>query len=264
MILASLAATLLTYAFPSDSRAVYDFQVDMDGYVPIMGRTQNQIQVKLVVEVRGSGASQDGNVGVASDFKEMKASLGGVPLPFTVDDVKTYFPKTNLVLSPQGKVIKTDAPEIEMPIRLPGLDSKRFPDISFLPLEFPVEGVEVGKVWSFKRKFGSSDIDYTATPISIEDGTATFEVRILQKTSFFEDASAYEVKEERDAVNRVELTFSGTGQVVFDRKRMLAQKFNAVSQALSKVTNLKTSETSNRSLRTTLRVELRPLPASAG
>ena len=262
-MLAYLAASVLAYSFPSGSKAIYDFQVDMDGYVPIMGRTQNQILVKLVVEVRGSGNTSEGNVGVTSDFTEMKASLGGVSLPFTVDDVKTYFPKTTLTLSAQGKVIKTDAPDIEMPIRLPGLDSKRFPDISFLPLEFPAEGVELGRAWNFKRKFGSSDIDYTATPTEIKDDSATFEVKILQKTSFFEDASAYEAKEEKNAVNRVEMTFTGAGQVVFDRKRGLVQKFNAVSQALSKVTNLKTSETSNRSLKTTLKVELRPLLASA-
>src|SRR5687767_4388345 len=100
MMLACLAATVLSYAFPTGSNAVYDFQVDMDGYVPIMGRTQNQIQVKLVVEVRGSGALPEGNVGVTSDFTEMRASLGGVSLPFTVDDVKTYFPKTTLTMSP--------------------------------------------------------------------------------------------------------------------------------------------------------------------
>ena len=262
-MLCSLAATLLSYAFPVGSNAVYDFQVDMDGYVPIMGRTQNQIQVKLVVEVRGSGALSEGNVGVTSDFREMKASLGGVSLPFTVDDVKTYFPKTTLTLNPQGKVIKTDAPDIEMPIRLPGLDSKRFPDISFLPLEFPVEGVELGKAWSFKRKFGSSDIDYTATPTEITDDTASFEVKILQKTSFFEDTSAYEVKEEKDAVHRVEMTFTGTGQVVFDRKRSLVSKFVADSEAVSLVKNLKTDVVSIRSVKTKLKVGLRPSPAFA-
>lgn len=263
-MLVCLAAASIFYAFPSGSKSVYDFQVDMDGYVPIVGRTQNQVQVKLVVEVLGGLTLAEGSYQVTSDFKEMKATLGGVPLPFTIDDVKTYFPKTNLIVNPQGKVLTTDAPDIEMPIRLPGLHSKRFPDISFLPLEFPVEGVEIGKSWSFKKKFGASDIDYTATPTAISEESAVFEVKILQKTSFFEDASSYEVKEEKDAVNRVETTFSGTGKVAFDRKRGLVKTFNADSEAVSKVTSLKTGESSNRSLKTKLKVELRPSLASVG
>ena len=249
---------MLVYSFPSGSKAVYDFKIGMEGYIPLLGKTDNRVEVQAVIEVRGAGAGTDGNLGVTSEFLEFQASLGGVPLPFRVNDVKTYFPKTTLSVTPHGKVVKSDAPLLEMPIRLPGLDSRRIPDVTFLPIEFPVEGVEVGKTWSFKRKFGDPDIEYAATTSSITDDLVKFEVKIVQKLSFLEDSGGYETKDEKAAATRVETTLAGSGKVEFDRKRGLSKLFTAETEAVSQVTEIKSGKTSERKVRSRLKVELRP------
>jgi hypothetical protein len=255
-VILAAAALSIAYAFPEGQKAIYDFQANMEGYVPIMGRTQNSIELKLVVEIAGTGAKPEG-AGVLSEIKEMQAKLSGTTLPFTATDVQTYFPKTNLVVSPAGKVVKTDAPSVQMPIRLPGLDSKRFPEISFLPIEMPVGMPEVGKSWTFKRQFGSTDITYTVTPTLITASEARFAVVLRQELEHFEDGFGYEVEKASSAVQKVATTFAGKGEVVFDRARSLAKSLRAETLAMSEATHLKTSEKTRRELVTKVTVTLR-------
>lgn len=256
MFLAAVV-TSLAYVFPAGSKNLYDFTVNLDGYLPILGQPQSSAEVKLVVQVGGLGADADGNYKVTSELIDMKATLGGTPLPFTIDNVKAFFPKTNLTVSPLGRILKTDAPDVQMPVRLPGLDSKRFPDISFVPVEFGAEGMEVGKPWTFKKSFSGSDVTYEVTPSQITDEAATLQVKLSQTTTTFEDAAGNENKSDTGAVRRLATEFSGKGTVVFDRKRNLSRSLVADSEAVTQVTDLKSGETSERRIRTKLNVKLR-------
>lgn len=257
MVLASLVAISLAYAFPAGSKSYYDFTATMEGYVPLLGRPQSNVEIKLAIEVVGKGAATDGNFGVTCDIVDMKASLSGVALPFTVDNIKAFFPMATLSVSPSGKVLKTDVPDLQLPVRLPGLDPKRIPDITFLPIELPEGAIEIGMTWTFRRNFGGSDAAYTATAVSFNESYVTFDLKLTQNMALFEDAAGNEVKLESDAFNKIETIFTGSGRVVFDRKRSVAKSFIADSEAVSQVTQLKSGEKSERRVKSKLKSELR-------
>lgn len=257
-MLALTLATTLAYAFPAGQKATYDLTVNLTGYVPILGRPQSNVEVRMAVLATGGGKDPEGNVKATCDLIEMRASMAGVPLPFTVDNVRAYFPKANLVLSPNGKVLKTDAPDVDLPIRLPALHSQRLPDISFLPVEFPAGGVEVGQSWSFVKKFGEADMNYLATLKSLEGGKAALHVILRQDTEGFEDASGGPVRQEANAARRLSTVLKGDGEAVFDVEKGMALRLNASYTATTKVTDLKSGETSERVLKATLKSERRP------
>ena len=39
---------------------------------------------------------------------------------------------------------ESDAPNVKLPVRLPGLDVKRFPDITYVPIQFPDRELKTG------------------------------------------------------------------------------------------------------------------------
>lgn len=256
MLVATLLAANLAYAFPAGTKQLYDFQVNLDGHIPMLGRAQSQVEVKMVLQVEGQGMKEDG-FAVTSDLTEMRASMGGVVLPFTIDNVKAFFPKTTLKVSSAGKVLASDAPDVQLPVRLPGLDSKRLPDISFLPIEFPSKGVEVGKAFQFKKNLGGTEATFTVTPTEIDDAFAKLDVGLFQEYATFEAANGDEVKDEAGAVNRLTTILTGNGKVIFDRKLGLSKSFHADSEAVTQVTAIKDGTKSERRIKSKLRVDLR-------
>lgn len=245
---------MLTYSIPAGVRTEYELTVDFDGYLPVLGRTQNKAKVEMTVLVEGQRSDGDSPVRATYEVAAMRASLGGVGLPFTAENVRAFFPKANLELSPRGSVLKTDAPNTSLPIRLPGLDSRRLPEITFLPLEFPEGEVAIGKPWTYRRMFGNSEIEFTATPSRIEDAAAVFEVKLSSRTSSLEDGAGSEVKAEKDAAVRVETTLAGSGAVTFDRVKGSIARWTAGYTATSDVIDLKTREKSARTLKTKVEV----------
>ncbi|HRK23187.1 MAG TPA: hypothetical protein PLX06_15315 [Fimbriimonadaceae bacterium] len=256
MLLASIAAATLTYAFPVGSKSLYDFQVNLEGPIPMLGRAQSQVEVKMVLEVAGLGA-KEGGFAVTSDLTEMRASMGGVVLPFTVENVKAFFPKTNLLVAPTGKILKTDAPDVQLPVRLPGLDSKRLPDVSFLPVELPAEGIEVGKSFTFQKNLGGSEATFTVTPTAIDETKAEMNVKLSQSYETLETANGDETKDEKAAVNRLKTELKGSGKFVFDRKLGLTKSLAADSLAVTEVTPVKGGVKSERRITTKIRVDRR-------
>lgn len=262
-MLACLAAASFVYSFPAGSKSVYDMQVTMDGYVPLLGRTQNNVEVKLAFEVAGTGSGSDGLLGVTYELTDMKASMGGTPLPFTIENVKAFFPKGTLSVARNGRVVKTDVPDIEMPVRLPGLDPRRIPEISFLPIEFLERDVDRDREWQFKRSLGGFEATYTVALTDSNEKEATFRVGLRQVSTTFEDATGNRVSSEKDASFRVDTTFSGTGQVVFDLMQGQSRRFTADSEAVSQVADLKSGSKSERRVKSKLKCDLRK-PALAG
>lgn len=255
LLVSSLVA--VSYNFPTGKTLLYDMEVGFDGFLPVLGSDQATADLKMALEVGGLSPDAEGRPQAYSDLKEIEMVFNGAKLPFTVDNVKGFFPKTTVSLDPLGKVLKTDAPDVQLPIKLPGLDVKRFPEISYLPIEFPKEGVEEGKEWSFTRPFQAAPFEYKVTPTKVAPVRAEFAVSVTQSYEYLENEAHETVTDAKDAVASVKTLVTGTGKVVFDLTRQIATAVDVQAEAVSDVEDLKTHEKSKRKLKTTLKVRLR-------
>jgi hypothetical protein len=253
----ALLSTPVSYGLGPGVKASYDVDVAFKGYLPIFGGQEGTVQVSMKVDVAGLSEDADKNLRASSEIESFELKFNGSKMPLGVEAVQNFFPKTTISLNPLGKVIKTDAPDVSLPVRLPGLDVKRFPEISYLPLEFPADGIEPGRVFAFKRKFGDSEIAYTVTPRSVSAEVATLDVAIAQEYTVLEDSGGNVVADERDAVRRVATTLTGSGNVAFDMKRRLAKSVEMKNVALSKVHELSGGKESERRLETQFMVRLK-------
>lgn len=256
LLLSSLLVPI-SYGFTPGVKATYDVEVIFNGYIPIFGGQEGKVEVSMSVDVEGLAPDAEKRARAASEIKAFGVVFNGSKLPLGLDAVQSFFPRTTVSLSAEGKVLKTDAPDLSLPVRLPGLDVKRFPDITYLPIEFPSEGIEEGKAFTFKKQFGDSNALYTVTPISIKEDSVELDVKMAQTYTVLEDAGLNVVKDEKEAVSRVSTELSGAGKVVFDRKRGMAGSILIDTTAVSKVTTIKTKETTERKLATTLKVKLK-------
>ncbi len=261
-LIAAAAVLPSAYNIPAGTKLNYDMSVSFDGYLPIFSGTQGTAVVELGVLVEGEKADTTGTPRASSDLVSGKVSLNGAPLPFTIDNIKGFFPKTTISMSPQGKVLKTNAPDIKPPVALPGLDVKRFPEISYLPIEFPAENVEIGKSWTFKRVFGGNEMTYTATPSKMDGDTLTIDVKVNQTYVTLENDSGSLVEKEAEAYAKVSTVVTGDGKIVFDTKRGIATDVAVDMVAKSDVKTIKSGTASKRELKTSLKVKLNPKPVT--
>ncbi len=182
------ALTVLAYAFPTGTHLSYDVRVGFDGYLPVLGGQQTTANLTMTVDVVGLATQPNQNPSATSEIKALKLEFDGAVMPFGPANVSEYFPKTTAEFTAQGNLIKTDAPNTRLPVRLPGLDVKRFPDITYLPIEFPAEGIEEGKSFKFKKPFGDGPVEYEVTPTAITADKVTLALTIDQTYIVFEDA----------------------------------------------------------------------------
>jgi len=245
-----------TYQIP-EKPCVYDLDIKMNGFIPLFGLNDGaSVELQVGMKVTGLPAEGDGNPRASADVSDLKVILNGSSLPFTRDNVAQYFPNT-VTFTPQGKVVKNNAPNIELPVHLPGLDMKRFPDITFLAVEFPAEGIVAGKSWTYSREFGDSTVAYTVTPTSVTSDTAKLDIALSQDYEEKEGDSFEVVKNPKDDVYDVKTHVQGVGKLEFDLKRGLVRKLHVDADAVGQVTKIDTKETSKRDLKTTLDVALK-------
>lgn len=190
----------------------YDLRVVFTGMIPILGGNEGEADVRLGVQVQGIPGK------ATSELTSAKIIFNGGTLPLTLDNVKEFFPKTTVEYSPQGKITKSDAPDIELPVRLPGLDVKRFPDITYMPVEFPNKELAIGNKWSFEKSFAGSPVTYDCELTKLDEKTATINLKVEQKYTVFEDAAMQVVKDKKDAENEVATTLTAKGEAIFDRR----------------------------------------------
>jgi len=260
MISLILFSAVVRYGFSPSTKAVYDISVGFDGYLPIIGGREGKIDLDMSVAVEGQPADEEGNARVASEIQKFKMALNKAPMPFTEKNVVDFFPRTTISVSPEGRQIKTDAPDRKLPVRLPGLDVKRFPAISYLPLEFPSEGIEVGKAYRFRKAFGDSDVDYEVTPTAISESEISLNIHLSQEYASFEDAAHNPVEEDKAAI-RLTTKVAGDGTATFDRVLGLIRETKIVADATGKAVETATNMTTERHLKTTLTIQLRPRPS---
>lgn len=263
-LLAASAIVPIAYAFPAGASNDYFVRVGFDGFLPLMGGREGKVQVDLTLNVKGLSESQTAPK-ASSDITAFKLLFNGAEFPMALESVKGYFPKTTIGMTPEGRVVSTDAPDVALPVRLPGLDAKRFPDVTFLPVEFPVGGIEEGKSWTYKKPFGDSEVTFTVTPAQIQEGEAKLKVDLVQHYDTLEDSAMGVVTEESQAESKVSTDVLGHGTAVFDRKKGLVSAFELKADATSEVTNLKSKAKSTRKLSTKVEVSLdKPLASAPG
>ncbi len=250
------AAAQLAYSFPIGTIRRYDVQVVFDGFIPILGGQEGKIIVNLGVDAKGI-EPKDGAPQVWSELKEMKIVFNGGTLPFTAKNAQDYFPPTTISMTPQGHMLATNAPDVKLPVKLPGLDIKRFPDITYLPLELPEGEMVMGKSWSFKKAFGTSDVLYTVMPREITEEAAKFDVKLSQTYEMLENESVEVVTDPKEAFATVRTDVIGAGTATFDRKLGVFRNVDISADANSVVTELATKKARERKLKTKLLIKLR-------
>jgi hypothetical protein len=256
-LLASAALAPIAYNLPLAKPVSYDVSVGFNGYIPVLGGLEDaDVEVKLLLEVRGLAPDSEGNPQAQSELKDLKILFSGAAFPFGVEDVEEFFPKNTISLTPQGRVLKTDAPDVQLPVRLPGLDVKRIPDITFLPVEFPAEEIAVGKEWRYKKPFGDSDVAYVVTPSEITDELIRLDIRLEQTYRTHEDENRNATTNEREFFWKIDTHVTGAGQAVFDRKLGLVRSMKIEADAVSDATPNR-GEPVKRQLKTTLKVDLK-------
>lgn len=257
MLPSLLVPILLAYSFPAETPIRYQVKVRFEGYIQLFGGKDTDVDVNMLVRAQGAAADSDGNPQVVSEIEEAKIAMNGAELPFDKSALLKFFPKTTISMSPFGRVLKTDAPDKPLPVKLPALHPQRFPDITYLPIEFPPVGVEVGKEFMFKKQFGDSDVTFRVTPKTISDERAEMDVHMEQTYVQFEDRFGNVVPEKDNPATKVATQVSGDGTATFDRKIGVVSKLMMVANAQSKVVNLTSSAESERKLKTTLSVEVK-------
>lgn len=230
-------------------------KAEFNGFLPILGGNEGKVLVDIGFKLQGN-AGKDGNLSAASDITRFKIVFNDATLPLTTDNVKEFFPKTTIVITPAGKLVSTDAPNITLPVRLPGLDVKRFPDISYLAIEFPEKALSEGDTWTFSKSFGDSDVVFDCRLVGLSDAEAKIDLKLSQEYQILEDQEKQVVKEEKDAFAKVKTTMKGSGQATFDRKLGLISSFEAKADAVSAVTEIKSGKQSTRKLTNKLDVRL--------
>src|SRR5579862_2273278 len=234
VLFAFQSLTTATYHIPEQPCA-YNMDVKMNGFIPLFGLNGGTtVELRVGLKVTGLPPESDGNPRASTDVSSLKVNLNGTTLPFDKDNVSQYFPNT-VTLTPQGKVIKSNAPNIDLPVHLPGLDVRRFPDITYLAVEFPAAGVQVGTPWSYSREFGDSIVTYTVTPTSVTPDAINMSITMSQDYEEKEGDSYEAVKNPKDAVYDVKTHVQGSGTVSFDLKRGLVKKMHVDADAVGDV-----------------------------
>ncbi len=259
---AALTLTPIAYGFAPGSTNTFYVRVGLNGFLPLLGGRDGQAQVDLAVAVKGLSPDAS-NLQATSDLTDFHVKFNGAEFPVDLDTAKGYFPKNTVAFTPQGHVEKNDAGDEALPVRLPGLDKKRIPDITYLPIEFPADGIEEGKSWSFKKTFDGADLNYTITPTSVKDDVVQLKIDLTEHDEYFTDDSNGVVPSQDKAADKVVSDLTGSGTATFDRKLNLVSAVSIKMENLSKETDLKTKEVTPHSLTTTLAISLnKPLALS--
>lgn len=246
----------VSYGFGPSAQHQYNMTVTFDGMIPILGGQEGKASVALGVLVRGLKPEGEEPLRVSSELTKAEFVFNGAKLPLGLENVQDFFPKTTISATKLGKITKSDAPDISLPIKLPGLDVKRFPDISYLPVEFGVAQLKPDMEWSYTKPFGGSNVTYKCKVTSITEKQVLISLELFQEYEVTENEAMEVTTEKEDAVNKVKTVMKGYGKAVFDRALGVFLDFEASATAVSEVTPLDGSEKTKRELKTSLKVKL--------
>lgn len=259
MPLLTAPAIPFAYALPPQKKATYAVSLKLKGFLPVFGGTEGTAEADIVLGLLGQAPDTDGSGRLSYELKDLQVLFNDAKFPLTLDTAKPYFPKTTISFSQLGKVLKTDAPDIKLPVRLPGLDVKKFPEVTFMGVELPAEGVTEGKTWTYKKPLGDSEVDFEAKAVAVEAGKVDVEFTVKQAFDSQEDAGKGIPTNPKDAVSNVHTEMTGTGHATLDPSIGLLRASHLEADAVSTVTDIATKAVSTRKLHTIVDVKLSDL-----
>jgi hypothetical protein len=188
-----------------------------------------------------------------------KAWLNDAVMPFTVENIRSFFPKTVISYDANGRIWASDAPDKDLPSTLPGLSSRQFPEISYLPIEFDPKQP---KSWGFTRQISGSPMQFQLR----EDGKvpSMYAVTSVQTLESLEDGSSRATRKKEDAAYRLTSTIKGDGTIWFNRSKHCVERMSLVVQTETLVKGIVNDFASTRKLTTSLELKLKtPAPSLA-
>ena len=245
---------LLVAYFVSKLPTVYHVEVSFNGYLPVLGGKEGNADVLMDVLVTGLEEDAPGICRSSSEVQKVTMKLNGANLPLGLSAISAFFPKTITRFSKEGKVLGSDLRSVELPVKLPGLDPKRFADITYLPVEFPVGGIQEGKTFGFSKSFGGDDLNYKVTPIAISKEQINLAIEVSQETITYEDANANSVTDRSTAAYTVSTTVHGKGIATFLIGRGAMKSVSMKVDAEGAVTPVTAGVTRKRHLTTELKI----------
>ncbi|MBS1706035.1 MAG: hypothetical protein JST40_09185 [Armatimonadetes bacterium] len=245
-----LIAAFLVYGGSGPAHSTYQLQGTFNGFLPILGGNEGKAAIDVTVKVDSEQPEKDGTLRFTHELKEAKILFNDEPLPLGLDAFQSYFPKTTVVVNKLGVTLSTTAPDIEVPVKLPGLDIKRFADIVYLPVSFPEKRVSAGDSWTFSRKFGAGDVTYTCVLNRLSDGDAEIGLKVRQIYKNLEDETLEIVadKDRESAWAETSTVVEGAGTANLDRRMGLFTQFELKMKSVTDVVVIKTKERSQRKL----------------
>ncbi|MEZ5162184.1 MAG: hypothetical protein R2688_00220 [Fimbriimonadaceae bacterium] len=259
---AAIALAPATYQIKPTTDLSYDFKMIFDGFLPILGGNEGTADIDMVVKVKGELGGENGNMSASTEITKFEMAFNGGKLPLTLDMVTDVFPKSSITFTPRGEIVKNTAPDKKPPVRLPGLDVKRFPDITFLPIIFSEKELKAGEEWQFKKSFDGADMTYTCSFGEPSGDTLPVKIAIKQDYTVLENDSM-EVVPKEDAVREVTTHMTGTGEANFDTKRGIFTYVKMKNVAKSEATDFDSKEKTERVLKQELTLKLKEEPKVA-
>ncbi len=242
-----------SYSYPLGSETKFQVKVQFDGYIPLFGGKIGKADVDLTVSAKSVLEKDPRLTAVESQITELKAVAFGVALPLNKNNIGQFFPKATATIDLNGMVKSNSAPAIDMPVKLPGLDSQRLPEISYVPLVLNTEGLLTNKPYEFDREFNHAKMHYTVTPGAIVDAVQSLDIKVTQDSDGFEDSYG-NPSEESIAKSKLVTHLEGTGKAKFNIALGKFDKVVMETNGATTVTNIKSGKTSSRSLKTTLTI----------
>lgn len=234
------------YGLLAGQSAQFEVQIDFDGYLPVLGGKEAKATVKMAIDVAGLNSESGELLRASSEIAKFQMVLDEAELPFTANNVRAFFPKTTVSFNRRGKATETDAPKTKLPVRLPGLDSQRFPEITYLPLELPAAEEES---FEFTRAFNGLPVKYSVT----RSADQAFKFTLNQTGTRYQLPDGSESTSENPKARGFTFVLSGSGTAKFDPARGLFSevKVSAVQ------TETPIAGGSDRKLKTDLRILLK-------
>lgn len=248
------------YSLPK-SPIRYELEVGFEGFIPILKGANGKAQVLMGISVQGLPA-QDGTMRAAHEATRFRVTLNDAQLPFTLANVKPMLPRTEISLEPNGVVKFTTAPDRDLPVTLPGLDIKRFPEVSYLPIVLP-QSAAVGTKWSFERSYSGYPMRYEAViekrdGALLEVGVAVSQTIKAKLNEFRIPMSEKQLKAGETPTFEATTSTTGKGVIRFDLQRGIALSSQVNLDSRTAFTGIVNDQAGEDRLKTSLRLTLVP------
>ncbi|MDH4387633.1 MAG: hypothetical protein QE269_02785 [Fimbriimonas sp.] len=247
----------LAYAFAAGHPVSFDVTVQFEGWISIFGGREGKANVSMIVVANPVPPKEAGfSVSeVESSISKIEAEAFGVQLPLNSSNVDQFFPKAVATFDLQGVVIKNTAPAIKMPAKLPGLDSQRLPEISFLPLALPKTEIKEGESYSFSRTYSGQEFKYTVTLMKQNESGSDLTIKLVSTRDGFEDAYGNTLETVKGAKKKSRSELGGAGSAHFSRALGSFDKVEVETTETTTTEPLTGGKQTVKKLKTTLKIK---------